>query len=626
MRNSIATVCLSGGLGEKLDAIAAAGFHGIEIFENDLLSFDGSPREVGDAVRNLGLSIVALQPFRDFEGMPGPERQRVMDRAERKFDLMHELGTDLLLVCSNVSPASLGGVQRAADDFRELGERAARRGLRVGFEALSWGRHISDYRDSWEVVRRADHPAIGLVLDTFHILARRSDLGAIESIPPDRIFLVQVADAPELTLDPLTWSRHFRSFPGQGALPLGRFMDSLRATGYDGVLSLEVFNDSFRAAPPRETAVDGHRSLIYLADGERRRQGAEPPPPAGPLGVEFIEFAVDETTGGDLARLLDGMGFVRAGLHRSKRVELWRQGGVNIVLNAEKEGFAHSYLLVHGPSVCAIGLREPDARARLARAEKLLCRAYRQPVGPGEATIPAIRGVEGSLVYLVDAPAGAGPSNWELDFDLEAGGDAGDGALLGVDHLSYSLPPTAFQSCVLFFRAVFDLEPRTAEDIVDPGGLVRSQALENAGPTVRVALNSSDSPATQAGRFLNELFGAGVQHVAFETADIFAFVRRAEERGVRLLRIPANYYLDLAARFGLDDGFVDRLRDHNVLYDRDDAGEYLQAYTASFADRFFFEVVERRGYRGYGAANAAIRLAAQSREARSAAGGAPALR
>ncbi len=128
-KRSIATVSLSGPLDEKLRAIAAAGFDTVEIFENDLLSFGASPRDVGQRCRDLGLSICAFQPFRDFEGMPEPQRARGFARAERKFDLMQELQTDLLLICSSVSPASLGGIDRAAADFRELGELAARAGL-----------------------------------------------------------------------------------------------------------------------------------------------------------------------------------------------------------------------------------------------------------------------------------------------------------------------------------------------------------------------------------------------------------------------------------------------------------------------------------------------------------------
>src|SRR4030081_438141 len=264
--HSIATVSLSGSLDEKLRAIATAGFDAVEIFENDLLSSSGSPRDVGKLCRDLGLSICAFQPFRDFEGMPEPQRARNFTRVERKFDLMQELGTDLLLICSNVSPASLGGIDRAAADFHALGELAAPRGLRVGYEALAWGRHVNDYRDAWEIVRRGDHGSIGVILDRFHAPARSFPTMPIQSIPADKIFLVQLADAPRLGLDVLSWSRHFRCFPGQGDLPVGAFMEAIAATGYAGPLSLEIFNDQFRSGSAVRTATDGLRSLILLED------------------------------------------------------------------------------------------------------------------------------------------------------------------------------------------------------------------------------------------------------------------------------------------------------------------------------------------------------------------------
>jgi 4-hydroxyphenylpyruvate dioxygenase len=360
MRTSIATVCLSGGLSEKLQAIAAAGFRGVEIFENDLLSYHGTPADVAKEIADLDLTLITFQPFRDFEGMPDAQRQRTFDRAERKFDLMQELGCASLLVCSNVSPEASGGIDRAAADFHELGERAAKRGLRVGFEALAWGRHINDYRDAWEVVRRADHSAVGLVLDSFHIYACRTDLRQLNAIPADRIFLVQLADAPWLDMDVLTWSRHFRCFPGQGDLPLVDFMAAVAATGYRGDLSLEIFNDQFRAGSPRALAVDGQRSLIYLMDQLHRKagtigvDGSNLPPRSKCLGVEFIEFAVDDHTADELGQLFDGLGFRAVARHKSKAVTRWAQGAINLVINQEKEGFAHSHYITHGPSVCAI--------------------------------------------------------------------------------------------------------------------------------------------------------------------------------------------------------------------------------------------------------------------------------
>jgi 4-hydroxyphenylpyruvate dioxygenase len=613
MKTAIATVCLSGGLDEKLLAIANAGFKGVEIFENDLLSFNGTPKDVRRVATDLGLDIVTFQPFRDFEGMPADKRERNFTRAERKFDVMRELGCDLLMVCSNVSPESAGGIDRAAEDFHALGERAARRGMRVGFEALAWGRHINDYRDAWEVVRRAGHPSVGLVLDSFHILSRKTDLKAMTAVPRDRIFLVQLADAPVLEMDFLSWSRHFRNFPGQGDFPMLDFMEALHQTGYDGLLSLEIFNDQFRAGSARSVAIDGHRSLIYLLDQLRDRAGLTPslPPRARCLGTEFIEFAMDEASEPAFSALLRGLGFSRGGIHKSKSVTRWSQGGINLVTNTEKEGFAHSYYITHGTAVCALGLRVADAAATLRRARGLLDQPFQQAVGPGELEIPAVRGLGGSLIYFID-PASKLARVWDIEFEPtgEATPDAG---LTAVDHVSQSMHYEEMLTWLLFYSSLLDLDKVPAQDVLDPGGLVKSQAMRSPDGAVRIILNASQSSRTQSSRFLSELFGSGVQHIAFETDDIFATIAKLRENGVPLLSIPENYYDDLEARTGLSGDELDRLKSLDILYDRDGTSEYFQVYTHTFEDRFFFEVVQRRNYTGFGAANAPIRLAAQTR-------------
>jgi len=612
MNTAIATVCLSGGLDEKLLAIAGAGFRGVEIFENDLLSFNGTPKDVRRVAADLGLEIVTFQSFRDFEGMPAEKRERNFTRAERKFDLMQELGCDLLMVCSNVAPDSLGGIDRAAEDFHVLGERAAKRGMRVGFEALAWGRHINDYRDAWEVVRRAGHPAVGLVLDSFHILSRETDLKAMTAVPRDRIFLVQLADAPILEMDFLSWSRHFRNFPGQGEFPMLAFMAALRQTGYDGLLSLEIFNDQFRAGSARSVAIDGHRSLIYLLD--QLGEGPSLPPRARCLGTEFIEFAVDETTEPEFNALLRGLGFTRAGKHKSKSVTRWSQGGINLVANTEKEGFAHSYYITHGTAVCALGLRVDDAAATLRRARGLLDQPFQQAVGPGELEIPAVRGLGGSLIYFTD-PASALAKVWDIEFEA-TGETAADAGLTRVDHLAQSMHYEEMLTWLLFYSSLLELDKVPAQDVLDPGGLVKSQVVQSPDGAVRIILNASQSTRTQSSRFLSELFGSGVQHIAFQTDDIFATVAKLRANRVPLLRIPENYYDDLEARTGLGADELDRLKSLDILYDRDGAAEYFQVYTHAFEDRFFFEIVQRRDYTGFGAANAPIRLAAQTRLAR----------
>ena len=613
---SIATVSLSGSLDEKLRAVAAAGFDAVEIFENDLLTFNGSPRDVGKLCRDLGLSICAFQPFRDFEGMPEPQRARNFARAERKFDLMQELQTDLLLICSNVSPASLGGIDRAAADFRELGERAAARGLRVGFEALAWGRHVNDYRDAWEIVRRADHKSIGIILDSFHALAPSIAVAAIHSIPADKIFLVQLADAPKLGLDVLSWSRHFRCFPGQGDLPVADFMAAVKTTGYAGPLSLEIFNDQFRAGSAVRTATDGLRSLILLEDQLAAGPSGAPAaatlqPKAHSRGVGFIEFAIGEAKAADLAALFSQLGFRRTGSHRSKDVERWSQGHIELVINCEPDGFAHAHYLTHGPGVCAIAVDVDDAGKTMTRAEALKARTFYSPVGPGELEIPAIRGVGGSLLYFLETAG----KNWDTDFEA-LHSDAATDRLDAVDHISQSMPYDEMLSWLLFYTGILDLQRLPQMEIADPVGLVQSQALINDDQSLRVVLNGSSATRTLSARFIHEFFGSGVQHVAFSCADIFAAVADMRARGADFLKIPDNYYDDIEAKYGLDAATMAALRDNQILYDREGDGEFFQIYTHIFDERFFFEIVQRRDYHGFGAANAAIRLAAQTRESR----------
>ncbi|MGE0718362.1 MAG: bifunctional sugar phosphate isomerase/epimerase/4-hydroxyphenylpyruvate dioxygenase family protein [Alphaproteobacteria bacterium] len=591
MRTAIATVSLSGDLAGKLDAIARAGFDAVELFESDFLAHDGSAAEVGRMARDQGLAIAAFQPFRDFECLPASLRARAFDRARRKLDLTAELGADLLLICSTVSPDALGGIDRAAADLRALGDLAAARGLRVGYEALSWGRFVSDHRDAWEIVRRADHPAIGLVLDSFHTLARGIDPESIRSIPGDRIFLVQLADAPRLDLDLLSWSRHFRVMPGQGDLDIARFMRAVEATGYAGIVSIEVFNDQFRAGSPAAVALDGRRSLVALEDA--LPGGRHLPAPPRFAGIDGVEFAVDEAAARGLEASLAALGFAPDGPRPVAGPRVWRQNGMTLVVDTSAAGFAHSFRLTHGPSIHALSLTVDDADRAMRRARAMMATPY--------ADLPAVRGVGGGLLRFVDAAE-----------DRAAAPTAG---LLAIDHVAQSMDQEEMLSWLLFHRAVLGLGDASDTEVADPGGLIRSRALQDAEGRVRIVLNAADGARTAPARFRSEFFGSGVQHIAFAAADIFATARALRAAGIATLPIPRNYHDDLAARFALDDGLLAAMAAHGVLYDRDAAGEYLQLYTPAFADRFFFEIVERRGYRGFGAPNAPIRLAAQARAA-----------
>ncbi|KWZ38872.1 4-hydroxyphenylpyruvate dioxygenase [Burkholderia savannae] len=657
MQRSIATVSLSGTLVEKLNAIRAAGFDGVEIFENDLLYFDGSPADVRRIAADLGLDIVLFQPFRDFEGVPPERLARNLERAKRKFELMHELGAERILVCSNVSPDALGDDALLVDQLGALARAAQEAGVVVAYEALAWGRNVKTYGHAWRLVDAVGHPNLGLALDSFHTLSLDDSPDGIARIPGSRIAFVQIADAPKLAMDVLEWSRHYRSFPGQGDFDLAEFTARVIESGYEGPLSLEIFNDGLRAAPTALTAADGYRSLLYLEETTRARLAREarrapagqagqaeqtghaeqagqeaargagpriaprpsqplfaPPPAPTHVGFQFIEFAVDAAAAENVAGWLGKLRFRRAGRHRSKDVTLYQHGAASIVLNAERDSFADAFFQEHGLSLCASAFRVDDARLAFERAAGYGYAPFSGRVGPNERVLPSVRAPDGSLEYFVDEAPGA-PTLYESDFVLtDIDGPSEVGPLAGIDHVCLALPADALDTWVLFFKTAFGFEAERNWLVPDPYGLVRSRAVRSPDGSVRIALNASVDRHTAVVQSLERYRGTGLNHVAFRTDDIVAAIAEFAADGVPFLRIPRNYYDDLAARYALPDETIDTLSRHHLLYDRDEAGgEFLHAYTELVDNRFSFELVERRGgYDGYGAANAAVRLAAQA--------------
>jgi 4-hydroxyphenylpyruvate dioxygenase len=406
MQRSIATVSISGTLVEKLTAIHAAGFEGVEIFENDLLYFDGSPADVRRIAEDLGLKIMLFQPFRDFDGVSAERLARNLDRAKRKFDVMHELGTDRILVCSNVQPDTLCDDALMTDQLGALAQAAEAAGVIAGYEALAWGRHVKTYRHAWKLVNAVNHPNLGLVLDSFHTLSLGDTVDGIADIPGERIAFVQIADAPKLAMDVLEWSRHYRCFPGQGDFDVANFTAQVVKAGYTGPLSLEIFNDGFRAAPTTITAADGHRSLLFLEEQTRALLDSERQP-AGELyeslaapahvGYQFLEFAVDHTTRAHLADWLGKLRFRQAGQHRSKDVTLYQHGAASIVLNAEPDSFANAFFQQHGLSLCASAFRVDNANQAFERAAGFGYAPFSGQIGPNERVLRCRRRTAASI-------------------------------------------------------------------------------------------------------------------------------------------------------------------------------------------------------------------------------------
>ncbi|QRP43473.1 bifunctional sugar phosphate isomerase/epimerase/4-hydroxyphenylpyruvate dioxygenase family protein [Amycolatopsis sp. FDAARGOS 1241] len=595
-RRAIATVCLSGTLEDKLTAAAAAGFDGVEIFENDLIASPWSPKRVRERCAELGLTVDLYQPFRDFEAVPPLVLAANLRRAERKFDVMEQLGADTMLVCSSVSPDAVDDDDLAAEQLRTLAEHAAQRGLRIAYEALAWGRFVNTYDHSWRIVRRAAHPALGVCLDSFHILSRGSDPAAIRTIPGDKLFFLQLADAPRLEMDVLQWSRHHRLFPGQGAFDLAAFTGHVHAAGYRGPLSLEVFNDVFRQADPGPAAVDAMRSLLALEES----LGATDLPPAPAVsGHAFTELAVDGAAGAGVRDALAALGFAHVGQHRTKPVALWQQGSARILLNS-RAGAAEGTA-----SVAALAVESADPRASAERAQRLLAPVLPRQHSAGEADLSAVAAPDGTSVFFCRTDPG---DSWLDDFAVLPAENP-DAGLTGVDHVALTQPFDHFDEAALFYRAVLGLEPDPVTEFAAPFGLVRSRTVSGGDGAVRIAL---DSALLRRGDW-----APGVrepQHIAFTTDDALASARAAREAGAPLLAIPDNYYDDLDARLAPPPELLEALRAHSILYDRDEHGVLLHFFTEVLGGRVFFEVLQRiDGYAAYGAANAPIRMAAHRR-------------
>ncbi|MFE9621880.1 bifunctional sugar phosphate isomerase/epimerase/4-hydroxyphenylpyruvate dioxygenase family protein [Streptomyces sp. NPDC006527] len=602
MRTSIATVSLSGSLTEKLTAAARAGFDGVEIFENDLLASPLGPEEVRARCADLGLGIDLYQPMRDMEAVPADEFARNLRRARAKFALMNRLGADTVLVCSSVSPLAEDDDDLAAEQLGRLADLAQDFGIRVAYEALAWGRHVSTYDHAWRIVETADHPALGTCLDSFHILSRGSDPKGIEDIPGEKIFFFQLADAPLPAMDVLQWSRHHRRFPGQGGFDVAGLLRHVLRAGYDGPLSLEVFNDVFRQAEAAPTAVDARRSLLLLQ--EEAGLGALPEPVV-PTGVAFAELVTPDAE--PVSALLGSLGFARTARHRGKPVELWEQGRARVLVNTGPAARPHSRprsgagTSAGGTCLAAVGLESPDPAGAARRAEALLAPVLPRRRAPEDAPLDAVAAPDGTELFLC-ATGRPGLPDWRADFEDLPHTPAAVPDAVRIDHLSLTQPWHHFDEAVLFHRGVLGLEAQESVDVADPYGLLRSRAVTTADGGVRIPLTVGAAPADDT---------AHARHIALATDDVVAAARRFTEAGGRLLPIPANYYDDLAARYEFADGELETYRALGILYDRDAHGVFRHCYTRTVG-RVFFELVQRDGgYRGYGAVNAPVRLAAQ---------------
>lgn len=271
------TITLAGPLEAKLQAVRAAGFTQIMLSARDIAGHPQGEAAAVAAVRASGLRVTGFQVLRDFEGLAGGLHAYKVDIAKAMLRMCRDLGANVLLVCSSTSTHATGETDAIVRDLRKLATLALPLNIRIAYEALSWGRYVNELPHAWRLVEAADHPTLGLAIDSFHLLATGTGLDALEDVDPDKVFLVQLADfmwketrSPEERMET---ARHLRVFPGEGvhSAEVAELVRRLDDAGYRSDYSFEVFNDDYTQLPLAVVAGRARASVRWLAGHVARR-------------------------------------------------------------------------------------------------------------------------------------------------------------------------------------------------------------------------------------------------------------------------------------------------------------------------------------------------------------------
>ena len=325
--------------------------------------------------------------------------------------------------------------------------------------------------------------------------------------------------------------------------------------------------------------------------------------PMGTDGFEFVEYAAPDPAA--LDTLFRNMGFVAVARHRSKDVTLYRQGGVNFILNAEADSFAQAFARIHGPSVCAMAFRVSDSAAAMERAKSLGAKPCQGPLGPMELNIPAIHGIGDSLIYLVDRYGER--SIYDVDFVPVEGVEAeprGVG-LFEIDHLTHNVHQGRMNEWAEFYERLFNFREIRFFDIKGKVSGLRSRAMTSPCGKIRIPINESSDDRSQIEEYLAAYNGEGIQHIALSSHDIHASVEAMSTKGIPFLTVPATYYEMLEERLPGHGEDLARLEKHHLLIDGNtaDGRLLLQLFTETVIGPIFFELIQRKGEEGFGEGN-----------------------
>ena len=330
-------------------------------------------------------------------------------------------------------------------------------------------------------------------------------------------------------------------------------------------------------------------------------------------GFEFVEYAAPDPKA--LGRLFEQMGFAAVARHRHKDVTLYKQGGVNFIVNAEPRSFAQNFARRHGPSVCAIAFRVQDAAAAYERLVERGAWGVESRPGPGELNIPAIKGIGDSLIYLVDRypENDYGNTIYDVDFKPLAGfegfwrGDAPAPAGAGlayVDHLTHNVHRGRMDEWAEFYQRLFNFREIRYFDIEGKLTGLKSRAMTSPCGRIRIPINESSDDRSQIQEYLDAYHGEGIQHIALHALDIYRTVDALRAKGVELLDSPDTYYELLEKRLPGHGENLDALKKRKILLDgAPGGGLLLQIFTKTVIGPIFFEIIQRKGDEGFGEGN-----------------------
>jgi 4-hydroxyphenylpyruvate dioxygenase len=325
--------------------------------------------------------------------------------------------------------------------------------------------------------------------------------------------------------------------------------------------------------------------------------------PAGTDGFEFVEYTAADP---ELLRtLFERLGFPVTARHRSKNVTLHRQGDINFIINAEPDSFGQRFAREHGPSACAMAFRVKDAAAAYKRCIDLGAKPVEMRVGPMELHIPAIEGIGGSLVYLVDRYGER--TIYDVDFvPVQHSGGHGDAGLTYIDHLTHNVARGNMNKWAGFYEKLFNFREIRYFDIEGKKSGLFSRAMTSPCGKIRIPINESQDDKSQIEEYLHAYGGEGIQHIALGTENIIGTVDTLRGQGVQFQDTPDTYYEGVDARVRGHRENLDELRKRRILLDGNpEKGEglLLQIFTQNVIGPIFFEIIQRKGNEGFGEGN-----------------------